>query len=402
MHNPHHRSKCLRQARNSAFTAPLVKMALPRLPPIAMLRRYSKKHLQHLLEQVNDLKSAVRSLEQQQDILLLQQHCLSCCCDVLHVLRLGSNGPVHPAWGPYSSTWLPGELPLLADLGWSTDKQSADNKDTLNVASTCLLAQRQQQQLQHQEQAVQRRLQLAASRSQTPQQQQSPMMMCCDEEEQEQALSSDGTESLSASWSDQLPFVRPMGAVSTSAADDGGGGSVPDCDPPAPAPAPAPAQATRVFLTPEGPLGVLKWTLEQPPYPGADRFTLSELVQCYSSTVKDMAFHLTLLAQQQELGDSSLGINASSSGCSQHLLALRSLVTQHTRRIATVLLLHPEDLLNSFRMVNLETGELSENPEEVCCCASLCCCLHMYVCKCRAETAAVGVMSSLPLQCIRP
>jgi hypothetical protein len=307
------------------------------------LRRYSKKHIQQLITQVHDLKTTVRSLEQQQEILLLQDHTLTDSCDLLHLLRTGS---VHQGWVSYSNTFLPGELPLLADLGWSADRDS-NKADGLNVASTCLLAERQQQKLQ---QALQRRQQLA-SRSQTPQQE----PMCCEEElvDEEQHLSSGtaGSESpLSTSVSEELPFVRPLGGISASAAAADTGCAAAD--------GVSASGATRVFLTPAGPLGVFKWTLQQQPYPDADRWTLPELVQIYSNTVKNMAFHLTLLSQQQERGDIS--------SSTQHMLALKSLVTQNARRIAAVLLLHPEDLLNTFRMVNCETMELSENPEEVC------------------------------------
>lgn len=47
-------------------------------------------------------------------------------------------------------------------------------------------------------------------------------------------------------------------------------------------------------------------------------------------------------------------------------MKLRDILLNHSRIIISVLLLNPDDLPHKFRVINMETRELSDTPEQVC------------------------------------
>lgn len=285
-------------------------------------RTYPRQQIEGLEQQINSLKLLVSELEAQKRSLSVQHTVLTRCCDILHSLRTGA---MHRDWLEQKDSWLPEELSLLQDLG-------------TQVASLNLHNGNGQSSTQQQEPADQQcTLQQGHAHLQL-------VPVCIAEELQPRSMSSKsatGSRSSSFTSEQQLPDMATDAFAAAAAVSS--------------------AQPKQHFLADQGDiLGPLRYSLSQPPYPGADSMTLQQLVEYYSAMVKNLALNLSLVEQMQERGADDMCC-----GSQEPAEALAEIIRQHTRCIITILLLHPDDLLHKFRVVNLNTLELSDNPEQV-------------------------------------
>jgi len=291
-------------------------------------RTYPRQQIEGLEQQINRLKLLASELEAQQRSLSIQHSVLSRCCDILHSLRTGA---MHRDWLEHKDSWLPEELSLLQDLGTHVASPNIENG---NQRSSI-----QQQEPSDQQCTLQ---QAPAHLLLAP--------VCIAEDLQPRSVSPKsaiGFRSSSFTFEQELPDMATADAAAGAAAA-------------AAAAAVASAQPKQHFLADQDDiLGPLKYSLSQPPYPGADSMTLQQLVEYYSAMVKDLALNLSLADQMQERADDMC------CGSQEPAEALATILQQHSRCITTILLLHPDDLLHKFRVVNLNTLELSDNPEQV-------------------------------------
>lgn len=201
-------------------------------------RQYPKHHLDALQQQLNNLKLQAEVLNEQQRFLKVQHGIATSCCDILHAIRTGA---VHKGWGRLKGGLLPEELPLLLDLGFQLDlSQVLAGKPELQQ----IVAEHQQQQ-----QAQQQGARFTRSRAAKAQ----PTSLRTKVKQQLAVVGSVAA----TPW--QLPPAKASTAQSSSvgcmreAAAAANGTS---------------AHCARVWLVPGEYLGPLKYSLQQPPWPG--------------------------------------------------------------------------------------------------------------------------------------
>jgi hypothetical protein len=195
-------------------------------------RQYPKHYIEHLEQQLHELRAQAQVLAEQQQSLRVEHSIVSACCEVLHSMRTGA---VHRRWRCLrkkraAAGFLPQELPLLLDLGFQLDLSQLPELQQV-------VADHQQQRQQQQSCARYTRSRAAAGQTALPR------------ASIQQRLADDDSSGLP--WQNQQQQQQP-GSRGKSAAK---------------AEAAAPRQ--QLFLVPGECLGPLRYALSQPPYPGA-------------------------------------------------------------------------------------------------------------------------------------
>jgi hypothetical protein len=296
-------------------------------------RLHPRQHIENLVQQLRALEIHAESLQQQRHTLALQHNVLHTCCSILHALRTGD---VHQGWKQYRAEWMPGELSLLEKLGADWDK--------LSLQSFPVTLQQHQQQQQ-------------PSRSKT-----TSAAIDYQQELQQQPYVAGGsrfTSKSSSLFSDEPLEQQQLHERSSSADAAEATEAEPAAAAAASAAAAAAATASEWFGNMDNLMAPLKFCFSQPPFPDAATMTLQQLVTYYTATVKELSLNISLLDQQHERGEDVC------SGSEHPLLVLNQIVLEHIRCIAAILLLHPDDLLHQFRIVNVNTMELSDSAEQV-------------------------------------
>jgi hypothetical protein len=113
-------------------------------------------------------------------------------------------------------------------------------------------------------------------------------------------------------------------------------------------------------LTPPGDyLGALRYALSRAPYDGAEHMTLEGFRDYYEATCRELALYLALAVQQGPLEEDLV------SSREHPLAALQRIELRHAHLICTLLLLHPYDLVNQVRVADLNTLQLTIDPDKV-------------------------------------
>lgn len=211
---------------------------------------------------------------------------------------------MHPGWLSVKESWLPEELPLLHELSGSSSHTTTSSSF---------------------EQHLQQQQQDWTATSSTP------------------SLPPTG------------PWLDALGPSPAADEDELSAGE-PQHSPARMRPAP------QVDLTPLGDyLGALRYTLSRPPYEGAAAMTMEGFRDYYEGMCRELALNLALAVQQGPPEDDVCS-------CGEHpLAALQRLELRHAHLICTLLLLHPDDLVNQIRVADLNTLQLTVDPDKVGC-----------------------------------
>jgi hypothetical protein len=145
------------------------------------------------------------------------------------------------------------------------------------------------------------------------------------------------------------------------------------CSPPAPAclaadPPDSGADASAMqpmYLTdPAGNyLGMLWYVLSRAPDPRAGSMTMQQFAQYWAGLVRELSLCLALTERQ---GPQYAMQQDSCAGLQRPLLALQDHLQQHMCLCTAVVLQNRGDLVYPLRLINLDTLELSDTPEQVC------------------------------------
>jgi hypothetical protein len=278
-----------------------------------MLMPHNGGHLVTLSQTARKLQQHVEHLEQQHLELSVLEQVLDTLYELLGWLRAGIK--VHPAWLGCTESWLPPQELSLLQVDHRGDPTGQRQQDELLAQLQAIPC------LQHNGTCSD-----PATAAHLPQQP-------CNAAQQTAAAGSTPAAGVSRNSS--------MTAAAAVAA-------APCC--------PAPGA---VFITGAGDyLGGVRMSLAQEPDAVAQAMTLESFLDYYKPLIKEMALLLNLAEQQGRGRDLSDGM--------QHpLLMLQAIERRHMHRINTILLLNPDNLLQRLRVVNVNTLELSDTPEQV-------------------------------------
>lgn len=249
---------------------------------------------------------------------------------------------MHEGWKQYRAEWMPGELSLLEELGADLDKLSLQSSASAGP---------QQQQSQEEQQPQHKQQQQQPSRSEI-----TAAAINYHQELQQQASVAGGstfTSKTSSHCCTNESLDQQQLQERSSPADAATAAAEPEQA------AAAAATSSEWFGNLDNLMAPLRFAFTQPPFPDAATMTLQQLVTYYTGMVKDMSLNISLLDQQQERGEDVC------SGSEHPLLVLNQIILKHARCVAAILLLNPDDLLHRFRIVNLNTMEMSDNAEQV-------------------------------------
>lgn len=99
----------------------------------------------------------------------------------------------------------------------------------------------------------------------------------------------------------------------------------------------------------------MRESFSRPPYPGAESITLQQWAAAYNDLVDVNAAMLEALERLQA-GEQVQGPHP--------FAVMRDRLMQHVALVASVMLLHPDDMLNKARLLNHDTVQLEENCSE--------------------------------------
>jgi hypothetical protein len=350
----------------------------------------TQQTLNALIEQRDNLSLQEQQLRQTNLELVLQQHVLASCCDVLHLMRTGEV----PGWSYRAAGVLQGELPLLLQLGVTPDSTMELQLQRLKVCCVALEShqdipcpepaasspheaaksgggaaapqpldlQQQQQQLKQQQLGQQQggmQLQQVAA-AQVSQAASSPGSQDIRSIARPATASTAPTTTYSPKDSGQLSSptgTTPPAALQAAAAVSQAAAAASD------AASPVNEREVRVAV-PADYMGAFRQLMTQPPVPGASSMTLQDFAQYYSGYVKEAALWLSLVQQRGPqfcTADSS----SSSSTIRDPMSALAALMTYHGRVFASLMLLPGDDMLHKIRVLNCDSLDTQDAPEQV-------------------------------------